>query len=232
MHERSGFGESAEMYLKSIVELASEESIVPISALASRLGITVVSTTEMIHRMEDEGLVVHTPYKGVALTEHGQETALSILRRQRLWECFLFDRLGLPWERIYDLACQLEHAVGAEVTEALASYLDHPQTCPHGNPIPSAEGSCGDSEGVPLSDLLPGEDAIVRRVDPSGAGSLSFLAERGLTPGANFTIKDIETIDGLRTLDTGMGNVVLGSQISQQVFVDRIPTPERDRVEG
>ncbi len=230
MHERSGYGESAEMYLKSIVELRSEESIVPISALAARLGITVVSATEMIHRMEDDGLVIHTPYKGVSLTEHGHETALAILRRQRLWECFLFDSLGLPWERVYDLACQLEHAVGPEVTEALASFLDHPQTCPHGNPIPPVEGSVDDSVGVPLSELRPGEQAVVRRVDPTGAGSLTFLAERGLIPGASLLIKDIETVDGLRTLDTGMGDVVLGSQISGRVFVDRIISPKRDRV--
>jgi DtxR family Mn-dependent transcriptional regulator len=139
-HEPIGYGESAEMYLKSIYELMDETQVVPISMLAERLGITVVSATEMVHRMQDQGFVEHVPYKGVTLTQNGQLSARAILRRQRLWECFLFEELNLPWERVYDLACKLEHAAGPEVTEALAAQLNEPARCPHGNPIPNAEG--------------------------------------------------------------------------------------------
>jgi len=108
MSEKIAFGESAEMYLKSIHELADESGLVPISTLAERLGITTVSAGEMIRRLQEQKLVEHQPYKGVALTAPGRRLASSILRRQRLWECFLSVQLGLPWERLYELACQLE----------------------------------------------------------------------------------------------------------------------------
>ncbi len=219
LHEPIGFGESAEMYLKSIHELMGKADVVPISMLAERLGITVVSATEMVHRMQDEGFVEHVPYKGVTLTDRGRLSARGILRRQRLWECFLFGKLGLPWERVYDLACKLEHAAGPEVTEALAATLDEPARCPHGNPIPSVEGELTDPSDRPLSDLQLGEQAVLRRVEPSGADSLAYLAQHGLTPGTLLRLEAIEPVDELRTLRTDAGNVVVGRQLAAQIYV-------------
>jgi DtxR family Mn-dependent transcriptional regulator len=220
LHEPIGFGESAEMYLKSIHELMDKAQVVPISMLAERLGITVVSATEMVHRMRDQGFVEHVPYKGVTLTDQGQLSARAILRRQRLWECFLFDKLDLPWDRLYDLACKLEHAAGSEVTEALAKYLDEPACCPHGNPIPTAQGELSTIGDRPLNDLLVGEQTILRRIEPSGAPTLTYLAQHGLTPGMPVTLEALEPVDELRTLKTGVGNVVVGRQLAAQIYVE------------
>jgi len=220
LHEAIGYGESAEMYLKSIHELMDETQVVPISMLAERLGITVVSATEMVHRMQDQGFVEHVPYKGVTLTEQGRLSARAILRRQRLWECFLFEKLDLPWERVYDLACKLEHAAGSEVTEALAAHLHEPARCPHGNLIPSAQGEVQSAGDRSLKDLQIGEQAVLRRVEPSGASSLSYLAEHGLMPGMRVTLEALEPIDELRTLRTGAGNVVVGRQLASQIYVE------------
>jgi DtxR family Mn-dependent transcriptional regulator len=174
----------------------------------------------MVHRMQDRGFVHHVPYKGVALTDQGLRSARAILRRQRLWECFLFDTLDLPWERVYDLACKLEHAAGPEVTEPLASHLDEPDRCPHGNLIPSAQGEVETSRDRPLKDLQVGEQAVLRRVDPSGTASMSYLAEHGLIPGMLVTLEALESIDELRTLSTGSGNVVVGRQLAAQIYVE------------
>jgi DtxR family Mn-dependent transcriptional regulator len=223
LHEPIGFGESAEMYLKSIHELMDKAQVVPISMLAERLGITVVSATEMVHRMQDQGTVEHVPYKGVTLTDQGRRSARAVLRRQRLWECFLFEKLNLPWERVYDLACKLEHAAGPEVTEALAKNLDEPAYCPHGSPIPTAQGELATSGERPLRDLLVGEQAILRRVEPAGALSvayLAYLAQHGLTPGMSVTLKVLEPIDELRTLKTSVGSVVVGRQLAAQIYVE------------
>jgi DtxR family Mn-dependent transcriptional regulator len=219
LHEPIGYGESAEMYLKSIHELMEGVDVVPISVLAERLGITVVSATEMVHRMQDQGFMEHVPYKGVTLTKNGQLSARAILRRQRLWECFLFKRLDLPWERVYDLACKLEHAAGPEVTEALASMLEEPSRCPHGNPIPTAEGELSPSDDRPLSELQIGEQAVLKRVEPSGAPSLTYLAQNGLTPGTQVTLEALEPVDDLRTLKTESGTVAVGRQLAAQIFV-------------
>jgi DtxR family Mn-dependent transcriptional regulator len=220
MHQPIGYGESAEMYLKSIHELQGEATIVPISSLAARLSITVVSATEMIHRLVDQGLVEHLPYKGVALTIGGLQSARAILRRQRLWECFLFERLQLPWERVYDLACKLEHAAGPEVMEALAIHLSEPTHCPHGNPIPSKRGELEQPGGRPLSELEPGEHAVLRRVEPVDTSSLNLMAEHGMRPGKELELQSIEPVDGLRRIRLGDDQVVVGSQLAGLVYVD------------
>jgi DtxR family Mn-dependent transcriptional regulator len=223
LHETIGFGESTEMYLKSIHELMDKAQVVPISMLAEHLGITVVSVTEMVHRMQDQNFVEHVPYKGVTLTDQGRHSARAILRRQRLWECFLYEKLGLPWERVYDLACKLEHAAGAEVTEALAKNLDEPACCPHGNPIPTAHGELTISGERPLRDLRVGEQAVLRRVEPAGSLStvyLAYLAQHGLTPGMSVTLEALEPVDELRTLKTGVGTVIVGRQLAAQIYVE------------
>jgi DtxR family Mn-dependent transcriptional regulator len=133
--------ESIEMYLKSVCELEIGQSPVAISQLAQRLGVSSPSTIEMVKRLAEQALVTHTPYKGVELTQKGRKRAHNILRRHRLWERFLTDKLGLAWESVHDYACRLEHATAPEVTKALAEFLEHPATCPHGNPIPDLDRS-------------------------------------------------------------------------------------------
>src|SRR5262245_36624515 len=107
--------ESTEMYLKAMVELGQGDKEA-VGRLADRLGVTNVSANEMVHRLTDHGLVSHTPYKGVELTETGQAAARSVLRRQRLWECLLYYHLKIEWAKLYELACTLEHATAPEVT--------------------------------------------------------------------------------------------------------------------
>ena len=131
------FNESTEMYLKTISELAEkEEAPVPISALAERMGVSNVSATEMVHRLGEQGLLQHEPYKGVSLSTMGRQRATAIIRTHHMWECFLAGKLQFPWEQVHDFACRLEHATDSAVTEALAAYLNQPQRCPHGNPTP------------------------------------------------------------------------------------------------
>ncbi|MFM8426637.1 MAG: metal-dependent transcriptional regulator, partial [Chloroflexota bacterium] len=104
--------ESTEMYLKALVELGNSD--VAISRLAERLSVTHVSANEMMRRLVDQGLVTHTPYKGVTLTKEGREAATNVIRRQRLWECFLYDHLNIEWAKVYEFACSLEHATSPE----------------------------------------------------------------------------------------------------------------------
>jgi DtxR family Mn-dependent transcriptional regulator len=210
------------MYLKSIYQLGAGDAPVPISTLSNRLGISPVSATEMIHRMEKRRLVKHIPYKGVSLTKRGQKQALAVLRRHRLWERFLTDRLGLPWEQVHDVACSLEHSVGPEVTEPLAADLGEPATCPHGNPIPTAEGEMPSKRGMRLHELSAGQHAVVDVIRPENAEILEHLASRGVTPGAELELIEIEPLGGARTISVGSKQVVIGKELASCVVVHPI----------
>lgn len=216
--KHESFNESVEMYLKSISELAEDEALVPISALAERLGVSTVSATEMVHRLREQGFVDHTPYKGVALTADGDRRACRIIRRHRLWERFLADCLALPWQQVHDYACQLEHATADEVTEALAAFLGHPQTCPHGNPIPNADWELPPISDLPLNEWSPGDRGAITRIHPESILLLDYLAGRGIQPGQPVYFKEVAPFHGPMMVEIGGQTHPLGREIAAHIF--------------
>lgn len=213
--------ETAEMYLKSIAELEQVTTPVSISLLAQRLGVSSPSVLEMVKRLAEQALVTHTPYKGVALTPTGRTRALIVLRRHRLWERFLVDTLHLPWEAVHDYACQLEHATAPAVAEALAQFLDNPDTCPHGNPIPTADADLSAAEGIPVLEMAIGQSAQLLNVSYEETVLLEYLVRRGFTPGAILTLEDIAPYQGplLVQVDGFDHPAALGREIASRVFV-------------
>lgn len=219
MAQKRSFGSSAEMYLKTIAELANEREPVPVTSVADRLGISTVSASEMIHRLEGRKFVKHRPYKGVYLTKEGRREANGVIRRQRLWECFLNDALGIPWEHVHDFACQLEHATDPVVTEALADFLKHPATCPHGNPIPTVDGEMPALEGVPLVNLEPGEKGVILRIHPVSEELVKHLDDRGISPGREIEVTEIAPFNGPQSIEIGNEVHVLGREVAAHVMI-------------
>ncbi len=217
------FGESVEMYLKTIAELANLREFVPITSIAERLGISTVSASEMIHRLQDRELLQHTPYKGVQLTKRGVHKANLVIRNHRLWETFLADKLGIAWERINEHACRLEHAVNDEVIEALAEFLECPEICPHGNPIPDAKGQMPQVAGEQLIEFAAGESGVILRILPNDDYDTlcAYLAARGIKPGERLTIEEIAPFDGPISIRLGENVHALGRKIAQQIVVQR-----------
>jgi len=213
------FEESIEMYLKTIRELSGKYNPVPIAALAERLGISNVSANEMVHRLQDRALITHTPYKGVALTEDGLQRAQQVIRRHRLWERFLVDKLEISWEQAHDFACRMEHATDREVTDALASFLDHPETCPHGNPIPYNGLTTTKHQDIPLSDLPPGRRGTINRIHPESALVLDYLAARELKPGQPVEIVEIAPFNGPITIQAGQQSHTLGREVAAYIYL-------------
>lgn len=228
MTQEQLFGESAEMYLKTIAELAIERALVPVTGIADRLEISTVSASEMIHRLQDRGLVEHTPYKGVQLTHEGSRRANIVIRRHRLWECFLVEILGIPWELVHGFACRLEHASDEEVIERLADFLGHPGACPHGNPIPTLEGEMPALSGIPLLGLGLGERGEVLRIQPKDEYDVlcSYLAQRGIKPGVVVRVEEFAPLEGPISIRIGEQVHVLGRRIAEHVIVERLPVPE------
>jgi DtxR family Mn-dependent transcriptional regulator len=208
------------MYLKAMAEMGNRD-VVAIGRLAERLSVTHVSANEMVKKMGEQGLVSHTPYKGVNLTKKGQEVACNVLRRQRLWEVFLYNYLKIEWALIYELACALEHATAPEVTEALAGFLGNPTTCPRGNPIPDENGVFTPLSGILLSEVEVGRTVKVLAVNATATDVLKYLQERNILPGHEIKVIEAAPLNGPLTLMVdGKKEVALGLLMAEFVIVE------------
>ena len=217
----SRLSESMEMYLKSLVELSSDKPVA-LSLLAEHLGVTPVSANEMIHKLSKRGLVIHQPYKGATLTKEGRAIAVDILRRQRLWERFLYDHLKIEWSKIYDLSCSLDHATEPEVVDALDDFLNHPTTCPRGNPIPSAEGEFSRISAPTLADMSVGARVRILAVNAVYLEVLTYFEKHGILPGNELTIVEVAPMQGPLTVNINGKEVAVGAETAKFILVELI----------
>jgi len=209
--------ETTEMYLKVMAELSDNK--VGIARLAERLNVTNVSANEMVRKLGEQGLVTHTPYKGVTLTKKGREAASNVIRRQRLWECFLYQHLNIEWSKVYELACSLEHATAPEVTEALAAFLGHPQFCPRGNPIPDENGTFTVLDGSLLNEVEVGNTVTVLAVNATATDVLKYLQDKNILPGQKLKVIEAAPLDGPLTLSVNGKEIALGLSMAEFVIV-------------
>ncbi|MDX1412732.1 MAG: metal-dependent transcriptional regulator [Candidatus Promineifilaceae bacterium] len=219
--KHESFNESTEMYLKTIIELAeSDETAVPISALADRMGVSNVSATEMVHRLEKRELLNHEPYRGVRLSPTGRLRAAAIIRSHHMWEVFLARHLELPWEKVHDYSCRLEHATNSAVTEALATYLEHPQRCPHGNAIPDRDGRQAVLFDMPLTKMEPGQKGVISRITPESTLLLEYLAKRKMKPGQVITFDEVAPFNGPLMVTCAGDSHALGREVAAHIYVE------------
>ena len=153
------------------------------------------------------------------LTKKGRGVACNVLRRQRLWECFLYDHLKIEWSQVYEFACSLEHATAPEVTEALAGFLGDPKTCPRGNPIPAADGSFKPLDATSLSATKLGQTAQVLAVNATATDVLKYLQEKNILPGRVVEIVEVAPMQGPLTLRVEGKDVALGLPMAEFVLV-------------
>jgi DtxR family Mn-dependent transcriptional regulator len=174
----------------------------------------------MIKKLGEQGLVSHTPYKGVNLTKKGREVACNVLRRQRLWEVFLYKHLKIEWAKIYELACSLEHATAPEVTDSLADFLGHPKACPRGNPIPDEKGAFTPLDAVPLREVSIGETVTILAINATSTDVLKYLQDKHLLPGQEVTLLEAAPMEGPLTLQVDGKEVALGLLLAEFVLVN------------
>ena len=173
-----------ENYLKAIYKLHEKKgAMVSTSALAETLGINAASVTDFIKKMAAKKLISYQKSKGVSLTEQGRLIALTIIRKHRLWEVFLVEKLGFAWDEVHDLAEQLEHVQGEALIDRLDNFLGHPRFDPHGDPIPDAQGHWTFRQQVRVSLLQPGEKGILTGVDDHATPFLQYLDQIGVALG-------------------------------------------------
>jgi DtxR family Mn-dependent transcriptional regulator len=168
----------------------------------------------MVKRLSELGLLEHLPYKGVQLTAEGRRAALRMVRRHRLIESYLVEFLGYSWDTVHQEAERLEHAVSDTLVERMAAALGHPTVDPHGDPIPSADGSVEEPETSPLAVLDAGDTAEIVRVVENDADRLRYLATLGLKPGAMVTVLDRQPFGGPLTIETRGEIQVIGQALA------------------
>ena len=208
-------------YLKAIWSLAGTGSA-STNALSERLSVAPASVSNMFVRLQEMGLARHERYHGASLTDSGRVEALRLVRRHRLIETFLLEHLGYHWQEVHDEAERLEHAVSDGFTERLAEFLGHPQHDPHGDPIPSADGTLSDDDSFPLGEAPAGSRVRVRKV-ADDATVLDYLEEHGLVPGRVLEVVEVRALDGVVTIRVGEETRSLGQALTQAVFVRREP---------
>jgi DtxR family Mn-dependent transcriptional regulator len=188
LDRRTTFTRSQEDYLKALFLLHGDVRPVPTGDLASRLGISSPSVSEMVSRLSAQGLVEHDRYRGQQLTKEGRRVAVELVRHHRLLEMFLVRVLGYSWDEVHDEAERLEHVISERMEARIFELLGRPEIDPHGHSIPTLAGKVRSSSDRALSDCRVGDAVIVQGVSDDDAPRLRELQRRGLTPGTRIEV--------------------------------------------
>jgi DtxR family transcriptional regulator, Mn-dependent transcriptional regulator len=212
---------AVEDYAKAIFALQSRGGKpVSTNALAERLAITPGSVSSMLKKLDELGLTIHVPYRGVRLTTDGRRLALEVIRHHRLLESFLADSLGMPWDRVHAEAEVLEHVLSEDLEELIAAQLGHPTVDPHGDPIPNADLELDEGSTYSLESLEPGAEGIFVRVSDSDPEMLRYLANCGISPGDRFSVRERQPFGGPLFVLFGEQVHAIGGELADAIRVE------------
>lgn len=214
------FTKEMEEYLEAIFKLTErKKEPTKTGDLAQELGVTPSSTTEMIQKLARKKLVQYKPYQGITLTKKGKETALKLVRRHRLSERLLTDLLGVEWENVHEEACKLEHIVSGEIEDHLEKTLEKPDTCPHGNPIPTAKGKLPTKTIYRLSEIEPPAEVDVEAIEYEAREILQHLASLGILPGIRIKVLEKTPFRGPIIVQVENSEIALGNEVATAIRV-------------
>ncbi|MDB0023250.1 metal-dependent transcriptional regulator [Flavobacteriaceae bacterium] len=214
---------SEENHLKSIFHLSTDiESEVSTNSIADDLNTKASSVTEMLKKLGEKNLIVYKKYHGAQLTEMGRKTALNIIRKHRLWEVFLVDKLNFKWDEVHDIAEQLEHIQSEKLTNELDKFLNFPTKDPHGDPIPNPAGFIKFTPKLRLSDLNIGETGKFIGVKDSSSTFLKYLDKRKISLGSNIKVLHQEKFD--QSLHVGLDetNLTISIKTASNLYITKI----------
>lgn len=216
---------TVENYLKAIYNgqsgLAEQDGLVPMGSVASALGVTPGTATTMVKALSESGLAEYEPYSGVRLTAAGEKLAALVLRRHRLVELFLVQVMGMSWDEVHEEAEQLEHVVSERLIDRIDGMLGRPARDPHGDPIPTPEGTIA---APPLENLLTcpiKTPLIVTRIVDQDPAFLRFVEKNGLKPGQSVEVetRDAEA-DAVRLRGSDRRTITIGARAASKLLVE------------
>jgi DtxR family transcriptional regulator, Mn-dependent transcriptional regulator len=212
-----------ENYLKAIFKLQEHNGeTVANSDLAKTLEVQSASVTDMLKKMAKKKLINYEKSKGFKLTDKGKHIAISIIRKHRLWEVFLLEKLGFGWDEVHEMAEQLEHIQSEKLIDRLDQYLGHPKSDPHGDPIPNANGVFAKSKSILLSESKEGSQSKFVGVIDHSPSFLTYLDKIGLSLGDALTVKLVEEFDNSFTLQLkGKKEVIVSAKVANSLLVSQ-----------
>ena len=211
---------SEENYLKTIYHLTIvSDSEVSTNAIAEMMETKASSVTDMLKKLADKDLVNYIKYQGVSLTNKGKLTAKMIVRKHRLWEVFLVEKLNFPWDEVHDIAEQLEHIKSEQLINKLDDFLGNPTEDPHGDPIPNAKGQIIAIEKQLLSELSENQIGICVGVKDSSSEFLKYLDKQGIALGSRIEIIEKETFDSSLKINLDSKELTISNKIAGNLFV-------------
>ena len=212
---------SEEDHLKAIYALLQDGESAFTKDIADRLRTKASSVTDMLKKLAEKGLLKHAPYHGVKLTARGQAHALQLVRRHRLWETFLVQRLGFGWDEVHDVAEQLEHVPGDQLIDRLDHYLGRPAFDPHGDPIPDRQGRIRTRRTQRLDVCNSGDMVRIAAVSGTTDALLRLLDAKGLRIGTQLTVQEVHPFDGSMDIKPRNGAAFsLSKEVSQHLQVE------------
>lgn len=211
---------SEENYLKVIYHLSTSSGKgISTNAIANVMESKPSSVTDMVQKLADKELVIYKKYQGVELTDKGRFTALMIVRKHRLWEVFLVEKLNFSWDEVHDVAEQLEHIKSEKLTDKLDEFLDFPTEDPHGDPIPDRNGKIAKVDKKLLSEMAVGKKVICVGVKDSSPPFLQYLDKQQIALGSAIEIISKEDFDMSLTLRLDNKDVTVSNKIAANLFV-------------
>jgi DtxR family Mn-dependent transcriptional regulator len=211
---------SEENYLKAIYHLSKHGTVsVSTNAIANKIDTKASSVTDMIKKLADKDLVIYKKYQGVELTKKGRLTATTVIRKHRLWEVFLVNKLSFSWDEVHEVAEQLEHIKSEKLTDQLDAFLDFPTEDPHGDPIPDKYGNIKKTDKVLLSQVNATEQCLCVGVKDSSANFLKYLDKNGIALGSQIKVISKESFDESMILQIADNKMTISKEVSNNLFV-------------
>lgn len=211
---------SEENYLKALYKLEQKDgSKLTNAALAKMLDLNPATVLEMVRKLATRKMATLLPDKTIQLTDKGRTKALLTIRKHRLWEVFLVDKLQYNWNEVHELAEQLEHIESLDLTERLEAFLGYPAFDPHGDPIPDSKGRLQAIRSVPLAGCVTGNTYVVQHFAETSDAFLQYLQQVQVKPGSKVRIVAINAYDQSYSLQVGKRNIQVSDKVAANILV-------------
>jgi DtxR family Mn-dependent transcriptional regulator len=208
-----------ENYLKAIYKLSVQTGNVSTNQIAASLATKASSVTDMLRKLADKLLINYTRYQGVSLTQTGEKVAVNIIRRHRLWEYFLVEKLNFKWDEVHDMAEEMEHISSTELIDRLDEFMGFPARDPHGDPIPDCNGNFKINDLKPISAIPVHSVGIISGVRDHSSAFLQYLEKQELTIGKKITVKEIISYDNTVVLQMDNKNLHISRDVANNLLI-------------
>jgi DtxR family Mn-dependent transcriptional regulator len=214
------YSASKENYIKAVYHLQQEQEAVTTNALAEALQTKPASVTDMLKKLKTQKLLQYEKYQGVRLTAEGRKLAMQIIRKHRLWECFLVQKLKFGWEEVHEIAEELEHISSKKLIDLLDAFLEFPQCDPHGDPIPDLNGKMPQLQQRSVSELAVNSSGTVNGISDQSLDMLELLKHKNIQIGTRLEVKRKFLADGSMELKIrNQQSVTISEHVAKNVWV-------------